>query len=246
MEHRKEFMDEEIKDKVLDYWTIRAEEFLLLKIEELNSYMRERWYRELDLLLPRKKGLKILDIGTGTGFLCFILAQEGHQMTGVDMTPKMIQEGKNLAHHLNLPVEFYVMDAENLQFSDESFDVIVTRNVTWTLPNLNQAYKEWYRVLKKSGMLINFDGDYCREEKEEKLMKEHAHKTITQEQWSCYEQMKEELRHLSFPRPSWDLTLLKEIGFQKVEVDTEVWGRIYQEMDRFYNPTPIFVISGEK
>ena len=38
-----------------------------------------------------------------------------------------------------------------------SFDVIVNRNVTWTLENPKDAYKEWMRVLKPGGSLIIFD-----------------------------------------------------------------------------------------
>ncbi len=41
-----------------------------------------------------------------------------------------------------------------------SFDVIVTRNVTWNLPRPDLAYKEWLRVLKPGGVLYNFDADW--------------------------------------------------------------------------------------
>ena len=44
---------------------------------------------------------------------------------------------------------FEVMDAENPDFADETFDVIVSRNLTWTLPDAAGAYKEWIRVSEK-------------------------------------------------------------------------------------------------
>jgi hypothetical protein len=40
--------------------------------------------------------------------------------------------------------------------------------------------------------------------------------------------------------------LLKEIGFNRVIVDTEVYKRIYAEVDEFYNPVPIFTVAAYK
>ena len=43
------------------------------------------------------------------------------------------------------------------EFSDGTFDVLVTRNLTWTLPDAGKkAYREWSRVLKEDGVLLNF------------------------------------------------------------------------------------------
>lgn len=41
------------------------------------------------------------------------------------------------------------MDASHLAFADETFDAVVSRNLTWNLEDPEQAYKEWMRVLKK-------------------------------------------------------------------------------------------------
>ena len=41
------------------------------------------------------------------------------------------------------------MDAQNLEFKDASFDIVIARNVTWTLPDVPKAYDEWLRVFKK-------------------------------------------------------------------------------------------------
>ena len=53
-----------------------------------------------------------------------------------------------------------VMDAEAPDFPDEEFDVIVSRNLTWTLPDAEHAYQEWFRVLKPGGVMINLDANY--------------------------------------------------------------------------------------
>jgi hypothetical protein len=48
------------------------------------------------------------------------------------------------------------------------------------------------------------------------------------------------------PRPQWDVQLLLQAGFSEIRVDNGVWKRVYQEIDEFYNPTPIFTIAAYK
>lgn len=52
------------------------------------------------------------------------------------------------------------MDAQNLTFHDNMFDVIVSRNLTWNLDSPAKAYREWYRVLKPGSILLNFDANW--------------------------------------------------------------------------------------
>ena len=80
----------------------------------------------------------------------------------------------------NLPKgrKLKILDAEKPEFPDATFDVVVSRNLTWTLPHAEEAYREWTRVLKKGGVLLNFDADYGHDDftrDEEKLPPEHAH-----------------------------------------------------------------------
>ena len=72
----------------------------------------------------------------------------------------MIANSRILAKEEQVSCDFQVMDAEHLSFQDESFDVVISRNLTWTLPEAAQAYKEWTRVLKPGGLLLNFDANY--------------------------------------------------------------------------------------
>lgn len=57
-----------IKDRIINYWTKRSENFAQLRQEELHSYMSELWLTEITKYLPQRP-CKILDVGTGTGFL---------------------------------------------------------------------------------------------------------------------------------------------------------------------------------
>lgn len=71
---------------------------------------------ELKKYLPEKKNLRILDVGCGTGFFTILLAKEGHQVTGIDLTPDMITHAKKLAEEEKADCQFAVMDAENPDF----------------------------------------------------------------------------------------------------------------------------------
>ena len=217
---------EYIKEKIVHYWSKRVENFSNLRIQELEGEKHLLWLSELKRYLPDRTGLKILDIGTGTGFLAFLLAAEGHHLTGIDLTEDMIQEAKRLSRVLELPAQFYVMDGENPDFPDGSFDAVITRNLTWSLPHLAQAYAQWRKLLKPQGVLINFDADYCREQPPENLPKDHAHKDLSFSMLQEYESIKDIIRPTQKPRPLWDRELLEKAGYQNISVDTGVWKRI--------------------
>lgn len=136
------------KMRIKNYWTQRSHSFAELRVRELNSVMADRWLREIAKHIPAGGQLRILDIGTGTGFFAFLLSSLGHRVTGIDLTPSMIQEAKEIGQTLHSPAQFRVMDAEKLLFADESFDMVISRNLTWTLPHPQEAYREWQRVLE--------------------------------------------------------------------------------------------------
>lgn len=237
---------EELKRQMTDYWSKRAVDFGVLRMKEFTGKMHERWMAEFRKYIPMDRPLRILDLGTGTGFFAFLLGMEGHTVTGIDLTEDMISQAKSSAEILGISADFLVMDAEAPAFAPGIFDALVTRNLTWGLPHLREAYRNWYALLKPGGILINFDADYCREKQPESLPENHAHKGIAPEMRLEYEHFKDALRPVQQPRPAWDAALLKEAGFQNITVDTVVWQRIYREYDEFYNPTPIFTIAAYK
>lgn len=130
----------------------------------------------------------------------------------------------------------------------ETFDVIVSRNLTWTLPNAAGAYKEWSRVLKKGGRIINVDANYGADDFADTtgLPTNHAHFKVGDEMMRECEEIKRQLPISSYVRPAWDLETLGKLGFGKFSIDLGVSGRIYMKKDEFYNPTPLFIVcAGE-
>ena len=234
------------KERVTNYWTKRAEDFAALRRRELRSPLRSYWWAEMAKHFPMGRNLRILDLGTGTGFFTFLLTEKGNRVTGIDLTEKMISEAKETAEYLGIPAEFYVMDAEHPDFEDESFDVLVTRNLTWVLPNLAETYRSWYRLLVPGGVLINFDADYCHAAPQKDLPENHAHKNIPQELNEENDAITHVMKDKQGIRPEWDFGLLKDAGFERITIDTGVWRRIYREKNEFYNPVPIFCIAAYK
>lgn len=100
--------------------------------------------------------IHLLDVGTGPGFFAIILAEAGIQVTAVDYTEEMLKEAKANAGELSEKIHFQQMVAQNLEFPDGIFDVVITRNVTWNLEHPVRAYQEWYRVLKKGRSAAEF------------------------------------------------------------------------------------------
>lgn len=239
---------DERKERIVHYWEKRSSDFLTHKREELHSAMAERWMKEIRAQLPAGGRLRILDVGCGAGFFSVLLAKEGHRVTGVDLTPDMIENAKILAAEENADCEFIVMDAENVDFPDGTFDVVISRNLTWTLPHVRRAYRDWVRVLKKGGVLLNFDANYGLSDFTDvsSLPENHAHQTIGDDMMRECEEIKRQLPISSYSRPAWDLEALGVMKLQEFAVDLGISSRIYLEKDAFYNPTPMFMIRTRK
>ncbi len=102
--------------------------------------------------------MRILDVGTGTGFLALILAELGHKVVGVDLSRGMLQVAREKARRTGIDIVFELGDAENLPFDDSSFDAVICRHLLWTLPDPQRAVGEWSRVVRAGGKVVAIDG----------------------------------------------------------------------------------------
>ena len=149
-------------DIIEEYWDNRSETF----DEDHATEDIDLWREELDKLCERKKGLKCLDIGTGTGFLAIMLAELGHEVTGIDISEKMMELGKQHAAERGVDVTFVKGEGEKMPFEDDTFDVIVNCRVLWTLTDPSESFKEWLRVLKPGGKMLAFMRAHTEEKRE--------------------------------------------------------------------------------
>ena len=236
------------KVRITKYWGKRSDSFLDQRRRELHSALADRWLREISAQIPAGRKLKILDVGCGAGFFSILLAGLGHQVTGTDLTPQMVESAEKLAGEEQVSCEFLVMDAEKLEFGEDTFDVVISRNLAWTLPHPQEAYREWKRVLKPGGILLNFDADYgavdCPDTSG--LPGGHAHNRLGNEMMRECEEIKRLLPISSRQRPAWDLMALGEEGFREFSIDLGISSRVYVEKDEFYNPVPLFMLRVQK
>lgn len=137
-------------DKIKEYWEGEAGIYSEGIKAELKSETAENWKNLILEYAPEKEHLEVLDVGCGPGFFEIMLGKEGHHVTGIDITENMIHEAKENVKAAGLSADLMTMDCHNLNFPDETFDMVICRNITWTLDDPQKAYKEWLRVLKKA------------------------------------------------------------------------------------------------
>jgi ubiquinone/menaquinone biosynthesis C-methylase UbiE len=137
-------------------------------IEELFDGAAERYDREGPRVFEKfgahliewinlQPGMRVLDAATGKGAVLVPAAQRvganGH-VIGIDLSNEMIVQTAHLARELGLSnVETRKMDAEQLEFADESFDCVTCAFSLFFFPSMNVALTEMRRVLKKDGRI---------------------------------------------------------------------------------------------
>ena len=233
---------EKLSRRIENYWDARSESLSRTRRLELDGVDGAAWTVLLKKNLPEGK-LKILDVGTGAGFFAAILSKLGHEVVGIDMSGKMIGEAEKNLRELNLPAEFKRMNAQALDFADETFDAVVTRNLTWTLPDVKAAYREWRRVLKVGGVLMNFDSDYG----DKNFLDE---KTCSPGE-VCFQMLNEcdaiknSVEISSRRRPMWDAGFLEGINFS-VRLEEDISAAVQRDSRCAYDTVPLFAIHARK
>lgn len=103
-----------------------------------------RWRAELWGLVPDGR---VLEVGVGTGKnLPFY--RDGHEVTAIDFSPKMLRRAEALAERRNIPVRLELMDAQSMDLDDAAFDSAVSAFVFCSMPDPVQGLREVRRVLR--------------------------------------------------------------------------------------------------
>jgi ubiquinone/menaquinone biosynthesis C-methylase UbiE len=246
-----------IEQKLLKNWTDNSSRYTNIVMEEINSFKKEAWLNLIEENIKGEEPIKILDVGCGPGFFSIILAEKGHDLTGIDYTLAMINEASANASKLGQKITLKVSDSQNLEFEDESFDLVISRNVAWTLYDAERAYAEWYRVLSPSGLTLIFDANwnyqlFNEESKKayEKDLEEYKTRFPDREVPFYSDEMLDYRR--SMPqcarlRPHWDLGALLNAGFSTIFLDMTIGKRIYDEAEQLlYRSHPMFLIKAQK
>lgn len=110
-----------------------------------------KWYR--GSLSDHAPGARVLEYGCGPGSRAFDLVRSGARVVGIDLSPVAIEQAteRGRAEGLKDELEFRVMNAEQLEFPDASFDMVCGSGILHHL-ELSRAYAEIARVLKPNGI----------------------------------------------------------------------------------------------
>jgi phosphatidylethanolamine/phosphatidyl-N-methylethanolamine N-methyltransferase len=111
--------------------------------------------RQAAITAAERVGGRILEVGVGTG-ISLPHYSKNVRLCGVDISAPMLKKAEERVAEFGLTnVEgLWVMDAENLTFPDDSFDVVVAQYVVTTVPNPEATLDEFARVLKPGGEII--------------------------------------------------------------------------------------------
>lgn len=253
-------MFDEIKKNIIDYWTHRAESYSALNRDELTWDTNASWLRAMEHAFPDtpKEDLKILDIGTGPGFFPILLAKAGYSPDAVDCTAEMLKEARKNAGEYTDRIRFHLMNADELDFEDETFDVIVNRNLTWNLPDPCICYAEWLRVLKPGGKVVIFDANWYRylfsdearteyDRDREEVAKKALKDFNIGPNFDVMENIARGLPMSKKARPFWDREKMTELGYAAVDICEDIWKDVWTAEEKTnYASTPMFRITAVK
>ena len=124
------------------------------RVKEQGDGLSESERRMLQFL-PKK--CCVLDIGCATGRASIALAEEGHDVTGIDVAERLIEKAKTTAEERGLPITYQVCDPLMLPFPDAVFDAVLMLKTYCYVPK-RQSRIAWLneiaRVLKPAGWLF--------------------------------------------------------------------------------------------
>ena len=123
------------------------------ELVEAHRYEKE-WHIPAAAQFANTKGLSVFEIGCGLGTDGAQFAKAGARYTGVDLTEAAVDLARRRFELFQLPGTFQVADAEQLDFPDNSFDLVYSHGVLHHTPNTAAAVHEINRVLRPGGRAI--------------------------------------------------------------------------------------------
>ncbi|MBO0525476.1 methyltransferase domain-containing protein [Clostridium botulinum] len=112
---------------------------------------------ELSNLDLKQPNIKILELGCGDASLWnknFNYIPSNWEITLTDFSDGMLKDAKKNLGEKRSRFNFKIVNAENIPFEEESFDVVIANHMLYHVPNINKALKEINRVLKSEGILF--------------------------------------------------------------------------------------------
>ena len=95
----------------------------------------------------------VLDVACGTGVVAVTAARLGARVTGLDLTPALLERARENASLAHVAIDFHEGDVERLPFDDSEFDVVLSQYGHMFAPRPELAVSEMLRVLRPGGTI---------------------------------------------------------------------------------------------
>ncbi len=120
---------------------------------ESYRYAEQPWMHDV-FRYDQWRGADVLEVGVGLGTDHVQLARAGAHLSGIDLTSRGVELTRQRLHQEGLASTLSVMDAEQLSFPDDSFDMIYSFGVLHHTTSLERALREIRRVLRPGGRVL--------------------------------------------------------------------------------------------
>ena len=146
-----------VQEQMTAYWDERAPAYHAAQQREGHvDRALPLWRAALEAVLPPAPA-RVLDLGTGSGYLARVLADLGHDVTGLDLSEEMLALARA---EVDPKVRFVHGDVVAPPFSAGSFEVLAGRYVMWTVRDPLDALAAWRRLLRPGGRLVLADSTW--------------------------------------------------------------------------------------
>lgn len=247
-----------LEQRIETYWDGRADSYNEVVQREMACRKKQAWESLLRKYAGEQDNLRVLDVGTGPGFFAILLSGLNYSVTAIDKCEEMLRQARKNSALAGKTIKFLKADAHAVDLPDGSLDLIVSRNVTWLLPNPLEVYREWHRLLKPTGKVLVFDANWHLHLSDPELQAEHdryvalamakgyRHNTSPAQQQEN-EAIARKLPLTYEKRPLWDEQAFRRCGFQQVVIEENISPLVHDEMEQLlYTPTPMFAICASK
>lgn len=112
---------------------------------------------------PFSANQKILFVGVGTGADLEVIDSSNLDITAIDFSPDMLEIARKKFSHTS--ITFLKMDAQNMEFPNDSFDIVVASLILSVVPDADKCLQEMTRVVKQGGDIVIFDKFIAKNEK---------------------------------------------------------------------------------
>ena len=141
-----------------EYW----DRYAPVSAEKTRDEIRDtEWLnRKLRAYYPNRSGLRIADIGAGTGFVSITYALMGNSVVATETSRRMLEEGQRIAEEMGAEVDFRYDDILHTELPAGSFDLVILRNVLFCIEEHDEALSRAVSLVKPGGFIEIVDGNY--------------------------------------------------------------------------------------